>query len=317
MSDVQKRVLELKRERNALILAHNYQTIDIQEIADFVGDSLQLARKSGEGTGYDMIIFAGVKFMAEMASILAEDIPVYIPAPKALCPLAAYVSAEKIRSMKEKYPGAPVVLYVNTTAEAKTEADYICTSGSAVEVVEATGASTVLFGPDANLADYVRNKTDVEVIDIDTRGHCYVHRQFDVAQLVLLKEEYPNAITIAHPECDPDVLDAADMVGSTGMMAQTVANSPHDTFIIATELGLVEQLQAAHPEKTIIPAYERAVCIQMKKNTLEGILDILENLPPEKLVVVPEEYHEHIREVLQRMSKVKGQGSAKEVRAHS
>jgi quinolinate synthase len=317
LSETQKRILELKKERNALILAHNYQTLDIQGIADFIGDSLQLARKSAEGNGYDMIIFAGVKFMAEMASILAEEIPVYIPAPKALCPLAAYVSADKIRKMKEQYPGAPVIVYVNTTAEAKTEADYICTSGSAVEVVELTGADTVLFGPDANLAEYTRRNTGVKVVDIDARGHCYVHRQFDVAQLALLKEEYPDAITIVHPECDPDVQDAADMVGSTGMMARTVAGSTHDTFIIATELGLIEQLRAAHPEKTILPAYERAVCIQMKKNTLEGILHILENLPKENLVEVPEENHKHIRAILERMNKVIGQGPATEVSAQS
>jgi len=135
-SDIQKRILELKKEKKALILAHNYQTIDIQEIADFVGDSLQLARKSADPDSYEMIIFSGVKFMAEMAAILSPTIPVYIPDPKALCPLAAYINAEKVRAKKEEYPGVPVVVYVNTTAEAKSEADMICTSGSAFEVVE-------------------------------------------------------------------------------------------------------------------------------------------------------------------------------------
>ncbi len=310
MTDLQKRIMKLKNERKALILAHNYQTLDIQEIADFVGDSLQLARKSAEGNGFDIIIFAGVRFMAEMAAVLANEIPVYIPAPAALCPLAAYVNAETIRKVRREHPGVPVVIYVNTTADAKSEADYICTSGSAVEVVESIGADKVLFGPDANLAEYVRRRTKVEVIDITSKGHCYVHQQFDEAQILLLKEEHPNAIAIAHPECPPDVQDVADIVGSTGMMARTVVQSPHKKFIIATELGMVQQLQACHPEKTIIPAYDHAVCRQMKKNKLEQILEILENLPEANLVSVPKDKEEHIRTILEQMNRVKGQGPA-------
>ena len=314
LTELQQKILKLKKERHAAIFAHNYQTYDIQEIADFIGDSLQLARMSAQITGYDMIIFSGVYFMAEMTAVLSKGIPVYIPDPRALCPLAAYVDAEKIREMKKKYPGVPVVVYVNTTAEAKSEADYICTSGSAVEVVESIGADRVLFGPDANLADYVRAHTNVEIIDIETRGHCYVHRQFDVAQIELLREEYPDAIVIVHPECSKEVQDIADMVGSTGMMVRTVAESDHDTFIIATELGLVEQLQHRHPDKTIIPAYSHAVCIQMKKQTLEKILYVLENLPEENLVTVPEKYAKHLRVILERMSSIKGQGPAQIVK---
>ncbi|MHA2242487.1 MAG: quinolinate synthase NadA [Candidatus Thorarchaeota archaeon] len=314
-SELQQRVLDLKKKRNALILAHNYQTIDIQEIADFTGDSLQLARKSADVTGYDMILFSGVRFMAEMAAVLSSGTPVYIPDPGALCPLAAWINPEKIREKRKEYPDAPVVVYVNTTAETKTETDVICTSGSAIEVVESLGAETVLFGPDANLADYVRKHTNLNIIDLESKGNCYVHNQFDVAQIMLLKEEYPDAIAIAHPECPIEVQDVADLVGSTGMMVRTVAESPEKTFIIATEMGLVEQLQKVNPEKTIIPAYEGAVCRQMKKHTLEKILYVLENLPEENIVMVPADRIEPIREVLERMNKVRGQGPATPVHA--
>lgn len=309
-SDLQRRILELKKERNALILAHNYQTLDIQQIADFTGDSLQLAKKCAEVSGYDLIIFSGVRFMAEMASILSNGIPVYIPDPGALCPLAAFANAKKLSEKKKEYPDTPVVVYVNTTAETKTEADFICTSGSAVEVVESLGAESVLFGPDANLANYVRAHTNVEIIDIEPRGHCYVHNQFDVAQLLLLKEKYPDAVSIAHPECPVEVQQAADMVGSTGMMVNTVATSDKKTFIIATEMGLIQQLQAAFPEKTIIPVWEGAICRQMKKHTLEKILHVLEDLPEENIVTVPDKMKPQVAAVLERMNKVKGQGPA-------
>jgi quinolinate synthase len=315
--ELQEKILNLKKERKALILAHNYQVIEIQEIADFVGDSLQLARKSAESTGFEMIIFAGVKFMAEMAAVLSPTIPVYIPDPKALCPLAGYLDADKIRQKKKEYPGVPVIVYVNTTAEAKSEADMICTSGSAVEVVESLGVNRVIFGPDTNLADYVRTHTSVEIIDIERSGHCYVHNMFDLSMLIELKEKYPDSVAIAHPECPIEVQEQADMVGSTGMMARTVAESDAKVFIIATEMGMIQQLQKRHPDKTIIPMYEGAVCHQMKKHTLEKILNVLENLPPENIVTVPDPFVPHIREILERMNKVRGQGPAVSVEAPS
>ncbi|MCF2137750.1 MAG: quinolinate synthase NadA [Candidatus Thorarchaeota archaeon] len=305
LSDIQREVLKWKEKRNALLLAHNYQPIEIQEIADFVGDSLQLARKSAEVAGYDMVIFAGVKFMAETTAVLVKDIPVYIPATEALCPLAAWLTAEKIRKRKAEYPNAPVVVYVNTTAETKAECDIICTSSNAVKVVESLGAKTVLFGPDKNLAEYVRRQTGIEIIDIEPKGHCYVHQQFDPAHILLAKEEHPDAIAIVHPECPPEVQDAADMIGSTGNMVRIVAESPEKTFIIGTEMGLVQQLQKAHPDKTIIPAFEGAICLQMKKNSLEKILHVLKDLPEENIVTVPEHLQEKIKQVLERMTVVK------------
>ncbi len=317
IKDLQDKIIKLKKEKKALLFVHNYQTIDIQEIADFVGDSLQLARKSAEVEGFEMIIFAGVKFMAEMAAVLSPDISVYIPDPKALCPLAGYLDAEKIREKKKEYPGVPVVVYVNTTAEAKTEADMICTSGSAVEVVESLDVDRVIFGPDAYLADYVRTHTSVEIIDIDKRGHCYVHNMFDLSMLIELKEQYPDSLAIAHPECPIEVQEHADMVGSTGMMARTVAESDAKVFLIATEMGMIQQLQKRHPEKTILPMYEGAVCRQMKKHTLEKILDVLENLPSKNLVTVPEPFVPHIRQILEKMNKLRGQGPATRVKVES
>ncbi|MFW9956575.1 MAG: quinolinate synthase NadA [Candidatus Odinarchaeota archaeon] len=316
-NELQKRILELKHEKKVLILAHNYQTIDIQEIADFVGDSLQLARKSAESNGYNSILFAGVRFMAEMAAVLSPKLPVYIPDPRALCPLAACLDAEMIREKKKEYPGVPVVVYVNTTAEAKSEADIICTSGSAVEVVESLGVDRVLFGPDANLADYVRKHTSVKVIDLNKEGHCYVHNKFDRDMFLDMKAKYPDSVAIAHPECPIEVQDVADMVGSTGMMAKTVAESDAKVFLIATEMGMVQQLQKQNPDKTIIPIYDAAVCRQMKKHTLEKILNVLENFPEENRVTVPDIYVPHIREILEKMNKVRGQGPPVPVEAHS
>ena len=308
--ELQEKILKLKKKRKVLILAHNYQIIEIQEVADFVGDSLQLARKSAESTGFEMILFAGVRFMAEMAAVLSPTVPVYIPDPGALCPLAAYIDADAVRKKKAEYPGVPVVVYVNTTADTKTETDVICTSGSAVEVVESLGAETVLFGPDANLAEYVRSHTNVKIVDIEPRGRCYVHNMFDLSMLIELKKKYPDAISIAHPECPIEVQEAADMVGSTGMMARFVAESDAKTFIIGTEMGMVQQLQQKHPDKTIIPLYNGAICRQMKKHTLEKIVDVLENLPEANRIVVPEQDIPHIRAVLERMNTVKGQGPA-------
>ncbi len=309
LNELQKRIVEMKAKRNALILAHNYQTLEVQQIADFVGDSLQLARKSSEIEGFDMVIFAGVRFMAEMSAVLT-DIPVYIPDSDALCPLAAWIHPEKIRSRRREYPDAPVVVYVNTTAETKAECDVICTSSNAVEVIESLGASQVLFGPDRNLAEYVRRQTDCEIVDIEPRGSCYVHLQFVPDDITRLKDEHPDAIAIAHPECPPEVQDVSDIVGSTGKMVQVVAESSARKFIIATELGLVEQLQADHPDKIIMAAKPTAVCRTMKRITLEKILHVLEDLPSDYRVTVPSHMTDHIRRVLEKMNRLKAREEA-------
>ncbi|MEM2143632.1 MAG: quinolinate synthase, partial [Candidatus Thorarchaeota archaeon] len=217
---LQKTVLRLKRENNALILAHNYQPIEIQQVADFVGDSLELARQSASVNSYDVVVFAGVRFMAEVAAILSEKTPVYLPRPDTLCPLASWLTPEKVRAKRTEYPDVPVVVYVNTTAEVKAEADAICTSGNAIQVIESLDADTVLFGPDASLAEYVRRRSHVRVIDLEPLGHCYVHRRFKSEDILALKRSFPDARVIAHPECDVDVQDIADYVCSTGSMAR-------------------------------------------------------------------------------------------------
>ncbi len=304
VSVLQQRVLELKRQREALILAHNYQPLEIQQIADFVGDSLQLARRCIGIEDVRMIVFSAVRFMAEMAAVFNPDIPVYLPAPDTLCPLAGWLTPEKIREKRREYPGVPVIVYINTTAEVKAEADIIVTSGNVLQVVQSLGVDTVLFGPDKNMAEYIRRATGVNVIDIEPRGHCYVHQQFDLAHIYLMREEHPDAVIIAHPECPIEVQDAADLVGSTGMMVRTVAESPAKTFVLATEIGLIEQLQAAHPDKLILPAYGGALCRQMKKNSLEKIIHVLEHTPQENLVTVPAELIPRVRARLEMMSKV-------------
>jgi quinolinate synthase len=313
LSELQKKVVNLKQQRNALILAHNYQPMDIQQIADYVGDSLQLAREAAKAKGYDLVIFAGVRFMAEMAAVLVKNIPIYIPAPDALCPLASYLTPEKIRAKRKQYPDAPVVVYVNTTTDAKVECDVICTSSNAAEVVENLKENIVLFGPDANLAEFVRRQTGVELIDIEEKGHCYVHRKFDATQIQKLKDETMKdykVIILAHPECNPEVQDVADVVTSTGGMVRYVAESDAKAFIIATECGLVEQLRADNPDKIIIPANEEAICIQMKKNTLKQIAYILEHLPDEYLVEVSQEKANRIHQALERMNFTSSQESA-------
>lgn len=303
-SSITKRILTLKKEQNALILAHNYQPLEVQKIADHVGDSLQLARIAADVNGHDMVIFAGVKFMAEMASVLAKDTPVYIPDPDALCPLASYCSASRVREAKRKHPDAPVVVYVNTTAETKSECDIICTSSNAVDVVESLRTSKVLFGPDVNLARHTRTQTDTEITDIAPDGHCYVHQKFDVDDIQSLKKKYPGATVLVHPECPPNVQDVADVVGSTGKMAEYVSHSDDEAFIIATEVGLVEQLRDDYPNKVIVAANEKAICKDMKKTSLEKILHVLEKRPEKNLVTVPEEMRGKVRLVLQRMNRV-------------
>ncbi|MFO7836707.1 MAG: quinolinate synthase NadA [Candidatus Thorarchaeota archaeon] len=303
-SSIKKRILTLKEQRNALILAHNYQPLEVQKIADRVGDSLQLARIASDVNGHDMVIFAGVRFMAEMASVLANDTPVYIPDPDATCPLASFCGAERVREAKEQHPDAPVVVYVNTTAETKSECDVICTSSNAVDIVESLQTPIVLFGPDVNLARYARTQTHTEIIDIAPEGHCYVHQEFNVEDIQRLREEYPEATVLVHPECPPDVQDIADIVGSTGKMAEYVSQSDDKAFIIATEVGLVEQLRDDYPNKVIVAANEKAICKDMKKTSLEKILHILEERPEENLVTVPVDMRDKVRLVLERMNRV-------------
>ena len=264
-------ILKLKREKRALILAHNYQRAEIQDIADYIGDSIELCRRAMEEKDAKMIVFSAVDFMAESAAILNPDKRVFIPSLGARCPMAQMLPTEEVRLWKKRYPKVPVVLYVNTLAEAKAECDVCCTSANAVKVVNALDVDTVLFGPDHNLAWNVQQKTGKKVIPIPREGFCPTHVLFLKEDILLLKEEHPDAVVAVHPECTPDVQSIADFVGSTSQICRYARESSAEKYIIGTEVGIIHRLKKENPGKTFIPAYEGAICTDMKLNTLERV----------------------------------------------
>lgn len=302
LNDLQKEVIRLKEEKNAIILAHNYQIGDIQEIADFMGDSLELCIKASEIEGKDLVVFCGVDFMAETAAILNPDKKILIPDTQAECPMAHMLPASEVRRAKERYSDAAVVLYVNTLAEAKAEADILCTSSNAVKIVESLDEDRILFGPDMNLAWYVSEQTDKEIIHIPEGGHCYVHKMFTTTDIFFSREKYPDAEILVHPECDPEVQEFADYVLSTGGMISHVKESPKKTFIIGTEVDLVTRLRRENPDKTILPALSEAICETMKLHTLEKVKNALLN--EEFVVTVDKEIADKARGAVERMINV-------------
>ncbi len=261
----------LKKEKRAIILAHNYQRSEVQDIADYVGDSIELSRKAMNEKEARLIVFSAVDFMAESAAILNPEKTVLLPSLGARCPMAQMLPAETIRIWKAKYPNVPVVLYVNTLAEAKAECDVCCTSANAAKVVGSLDSDTVLFGPDHNLAWYVQQKTGKKIIAIPERGFCPTHMLFAEGDILLLKEQHPEAVAMVHCECTPEVQLRADFVGSTSQMCSYAKESAAKKFIVGTENGLIHRLKKENPDKEFIPAYEGAVCPNMKLNTLERI----------------------------------------------
>jgi quinolinate synthase len=269
-----KEIDRLKRERNAVILAHNYQTPEIfHGVADITGDSLALARRAGE-TDADVIVLCGVHFMAETAKILNPERLVLIPDPEAGCSLADSITGADVRAIKERYPGVPVVTYVNTTADVKAEVDICCTSANAVEVVESLGADRVIFLPDEYLAKWVAANTDVEIIP--WHGHCEVHEQFTVDQIADYRKQFPGVKVIAHPECDLPVLQAADMVGSTSGMINYVAEERPDQVVMITECSMSDNVAVEFPDVEFVRPC--TLCPHMKRITLSKIRDALVNL---------------------------------------
>ena len=267
---------ELKRERNAVILAHNYQTPEIFHcVADICGDSLALARKAVE-TDADVIVLAGVHFMAETAKLLNPDKVVLIPDERAGCSLAESITGADVRKLRDKYPGVPVVTYVNTSAEVKAESDICCTSGNAVAVVESLQSDTVIFLPDEYLAHYVAQQTDVQIID--WKGHCEVHERFTAAELEQYRADFDELIIIAHPECPPDVLEAADFVGSTAQMQAFVLRERPARVLMVTECSMSDNVAADVPDVEFIRPCN--LCPHMKRITLANIHDSLESLEP-------------------------------------
>ena len=277
-------IRDLAEARRAVILAHNYQRGEVQDVADFVGDSLGLSREAA-ATDAEVIIFCGVHFMAETAKLLAPDKTVILPEPNAGCPMADMITGEKLAAWKAEYPGVPVVTYVNSTAEVKALTDVCCTSANAPQVVRSLGADRVLFAPDRNLAAWVAEQVPgVEIIA--WQGFCPTHERIKAQHVLDAIDAHPDAEVLAHPECRPEVLVLADAVLSTSGMLRHAAESPAREFIIVTEEGLLHGLHKAAPTKSFYTIDPCAVCPNMKKTTLEKVLASIETLEPR--VEVPE-----------------------------
>ena len=283
-TELTDRILELKAKRNAVILAHNYQRGDVQDIADFVGDSLELSQNAAK-TKADVIVFCGVDFMAETASILCPDKKVLLPDASAGCPMANMITAKDLIKKKQEYPNATVVCYVNSSADVKAESDICCTSANAVEVVESLNATEILFVPDQYLGHYISTKTVKNMILWP--GFCPTHFRIHPQDILARREEHPEAVVMVHPECTPEIIALADLVLSTNGMCRFAQQTESKTMIVGTELGIIHRLNKENPGKIFIPATEKAICPNMKSITLEKILWSLEDMTPE--VKVPEE----------------------------
>ena len=296
-------ILKLKEEKNAIILAHNYQPKEVQEIADFLGDSLELCIKASEIEDKDLVIFCGVDFMAETAFILNPDKKIVIPTLEAECPMAHMLPEDVLLKAKEEHPDAGVILYVNSIAEAKQHADTLCTSANAVKVTESLPHKKILFGPDKNLGTHVADKLkDKEIIHVPSDGHCYVHRLIHVEDVELKRKEYPNAEIICHPECKLEVQKACDVVMSTGGMLRHIAESDKEEFVIGTEIDMITRINAEVPGKKLYPLLEGAICNTMKLHTLEKIRDSLINEEPR--VTLPSEVADKSRKAVEHMLEV-------------
>jgi quinolinate synthase len=289
-------IVRLKKERNAIILAHNYQVAEVQDIADLTGDSLELSRAAATLDG-DVIVFCGVDFMAETAAILSPGKTVLLPVIDACCPMAAMITAEELRHVKSRYPDAAVVCYVNTTAEVKAESDICCTSSNAINVVNSLKEERVIFVPDRNLARYVARFSKKEILPWE--GYCIVHDQITPEHVRVAQNRYPGAKVVVHPECRPEVIDMADHVASTSGIMRYVCASQDTTFIIGTETGILHRIWKECPHKTCYPLSESAVCRNMKKTDLSTVRDALSTLRPR--ITVPENIARDARRAIDRM----------------
>ncbi|MEO2068152.1 MAG: quinolinate synthase NadA [Desulfurobacteriaceae bacterium] len=297
---MKERILELKKEKNAVILAHYYVVGDIQDIADFVGDSLELARKAKEVKS-DIIVFCGVYFMAETAKILNPERKVLLPYYKAGCLMADMAIAEEIEEFKRKNPEYTVVTYVNSSADVKAVSDICCTSANAVKVIESLDAEKILFVPDKNLGSYVAEKVkDKEIVCWS--GYCPVHQKLTLEEALKRKEEHKDAVFVVHPECSKEVRDIADFVGSTSKIVSFVKETSAKKVIVGTEKGIIHQLKKLRPDIEFIPAYSEFTCDQMKMNTMERLFLALEREQFE--INVPENIAQKAKVAIERMLEV-------------
>ncbi len=273
--DYKAEIKRLAKERDAVILAHNYQIDDIQEIADIVGDSLGLSIEAAK-TSNKVIVFCGVHFMAETAHMLAPEKTVLLPRMDAGCPMADMITGEKLAEFKAQHPGATTICYVNSTAEVKAQSDLCCTSGNAVNVVKSVQTDKILFVPDKNLGHYVQRFTDKEIILYP--GFCPIHNRVTEKEINELKAKNPDAVVVAHPECPPSVVDMADHVCSTSGIYGYCKEHPSKKFIIATEEGVGYRLRKENPDKEFLFAYSGFTCKNMKKTTLKDVYECLLNM---------------------------------------
>jgi len=295
-----EQIEKLKANRGAVILAHNYQPGEIQDLADFTGDSLGLSIQASQ-TDADVIVFCGVRFMAETAAILSTEKKVLLPEKSAGCPMADMITAEQLRQLKKENPDALVVCYVNSTAEVKAESDYCCTSANAVEVVNSLPQDKrILFVPDQHLGQFVAERTGRKLVLWP--GYCTTHVLITVDDITAARAKYPDAIVMAHPECTEPVKEASDELLSTGQMLKFAAKSTAKRFIIATENGIIHTLKKQNPEAEFFPASERAICPNMKKITLDKIIGSLQEM--QYKITVPETISIKAKKSLDRMVEI-------------
>lgn len=295
-----EKIQQLKKQRNAVILAHNYQLGEVQDIADFTGDSLGLSIQAST-TSAETIVFCGVQFMAETAKILSPQKTVLLPEKTAGCPMADMIDAQSLGELKKKHPDAIVVCYVNTTAEVKALSDYCCTSSNALQLVKSLPTDReIIFVPDRHLGGYIVERTGRQMILWP--GYCLTHARITQADVADAKKKHLRAVVIAHPECNKEVRDCADELLSTGGMLKFAAESSHQSFIVVTEIGIIHTLKKQNPQKQFIPIADSAICTNMKKINLEKVLWSLEDMQYE--ISVPEDVRKRARAALDRMLQV-------------
>jgi len=295
-----ERIKKLKTERGAVILAHNYQLAEIQDLADFTGDSLALSVQAAR-TDADVIVFCGVKFMAETAVILSPQKTVLLPDRFAGCPLADMITAQQLTELKQKNPDALVVCYVNSPAEVKAESDYCCTSSNAVDLVKSLPeGKPIIFVPDRHLGQFVADRTKRDLILWP--GYCHVHVVITEDDIKSAKAKYPDSVVMTHPECTEPVKELSDEILSTGQMLKFVDKSSAKKFIIATEIGIIHALKKQNPDAQFIAASDKAICPNMKKITLDKVINSLENM--QYKVTVPEDIRIKAKNSLDRMIEI-------------